>query len=187
MVVTKRNIREKKLLNTKKFDDKKAFGLDKSKDKKKTEKDVKKEKKKNKGEEKGAKAKSTKELRPERSGRKRLRKSGNRNSFAYYIHKVLKTVHPGAEGDKIAKCTLSIKGMAVCDSLVQEIYEKLSREAIDLTRKSKKRTLGSLEIQTAVRLCLPGELAKHAIGDGTKAVTNFQQQRGEGAKRAKTT
>ena len=31
----------------------------------------------------------------------------------------------------------------------------------------------SREIQTAVRLILPGELAKHAVSEGTKAVTKF--------------
>lgn len=31
----------------------------------------------------------------------------------------------------------------------------------------------SREIQTAVRLMLPGELAKHAVSEGTKAVTKF--------------
>ena len=31
----------------------------------------------------------------------------------------------------------------------------------------------SREIQTAVRLVLPGELAKHAVSEGTKAVTKF--------------
>ena len=30
-----------------------------------------------------------------------------------------------------------------------------------------------LEIQTAVRLILPGELAKHAVSEGTRAVTKY--------------
>ena len=34
-------------------------------------------------------------------------------------------------------------------------------------------TLTSREIQTAVRLLLPGELAKHAVSEGTKAVTKY--------------
>lgn len=34
-------------------------------------------------------------------------------------------------------------------------------------------TLTSREVQTAVRLILPGELAKHAVSEGTKAVTKF--------------
>lgn len=36
---------------------------------------------------------------------------------------------------------------------------------------SKKSTISSREIQTAVRLILPGELSKHAISEGTKSVT----------------
>ena len=37
------------------------------------------------------------------------------------------------------------------------------------------RAQTSREIQTAVRLLLPGELAKHAVSEGTKAVTKFTQ------------
>ena len=35
----------------------------------------------------------------------------------------------------------------------------------------KALTLKSREIQTGVRLVLPGELAKHAVSEGTKALT----------------
>lgn len=44
---------------------------------------------------------------------------------------------------------------------------------VQLSRVNKKPTLTSREIQTAVRLVLPGELAKHAVSEGTKAVTKF--------------
>ena len=37
----------------------------------------------------------------------------------------------------------------------------------------KRSTITSREIQTAVRLLLPGELAKHAVSEGTKAVTKY--------------
>jgi histone H2B len=40
-------------------------------------------------------------------------------------------------------------------------------------RYNKRGTLSSREIQTAVRLILPGELAKHAVSEGTKAVTKY--------------
>ena len=33
--------------------------------------------------------------------------------------------------------------------------------------------MSSREIQTAVRLLLPGEVAKHAVNEGTKAVTKY--------------
>ena len=38
---------------------------------------------------------------------------------------------------------------------------------------AQKPTITSREIQTAVRLVLPGELSKHAVSEGTKAVTKF--------------
>ena len=49
----------------------------------------------------------------------------------------------------------------------------LSPLFLQLSRVNKKPTLTSREIQTAVRLVLPGELAKHAVSEGTKAVTKF--------------
>ena len=42
---------------------------------------------------------------------------------------------------------------------------------VELASYSKKSTISSREIQTSVRLILPGELAKHAISEGTKSVT----------------
>ena len=52
-------------------------------------------------------------------------------------------------------------------------FEKIATEASKLARYNKKPTVTSREIQTAVRLILPGELAKHAVSEGTKAVTKF--------------
>ena len=45
---------------------------------------------------------------------------------------------------------------------------------VELASYSKKSTISSREIQTAVRLILPGELAKHAISEGTKSVTKVR-------------
>ena len=52
-------------------------------------------------------------------------------------------------------------------------FEKIATTAAQLSRVNKKPTLTSRKIQTAVRLVLPGELAKHAVSEGTKAVTKF--------------
>lgn len=51
--------------------------------------------------------------------------------------------------------------------------QKIASEAAKLAVYNKKPTVTSREIQTAVRLVLPGELAKHAVSEGTKAVTKF--------------
>ena len=36
-----------------------------------------------------------------------------------------------------------------------------------------KHTISSREVQMAVRLHLPGELSKHVVSEGTKAVTKY--------------
>ena len=50
---------------------------------------------------------------------------------------------------------------------------QMATEAARLALYNKKPTVTSREIQTAIRLILPGELAKHAVSEGTKAVTKF--------------
>ena len=68
---------------------------------------------------------------------------------------------------------ISKRGVSILNSFITDIFERLATEAGKLARYTKKSTLSSREIQTAVRLTLPGELAKHAVSEGTKAVTKF--------------
>lgn len=56
---------------------------------------------------------------------------------------------------------------------MNDTFDRLATEAIRLARYNKKSTMTSREIQTAVRLLLPGELARHAVSEGTKAVTKY--------------
>jgi histone H2B len=98
-------------------------------------------------------------------GKKSHRKKSNYSSYSTYIYKVLKQVHPDTGVSK--------KAMVVMDSFVHDIFERLASEAGRLARYNKKHTISSREIQTAVRLILPGELAKHAVSEGTKAVTKY--------------
>jgi histone H2B len=86
-------------------------------------------------------------------------------SYSSYIYKVLKQVHP--------ETGISKRGMSIMNSFINDIFERIATEASRLARYNKKSTLSSREIQTAVRLMLPGELAKHAVSEGTKAVTKF--------------
>ena len=86
-------------------------------------------------------------------------------SYSSYIYKVLKQVHP--------ETGISKRGMSILNSFINDIFERLALESSRLSRYSKKSTLSSREIQTAVRLLLPGELSKHAVSEGTKAVTKF--------------
>ena len=95
----------------------------------------------------------------ERRHRKRV------ETFSVYIYRVLKQVHP--------ETGISKRSMSIMNSFINDIFEKIALEASKLVRYNKKHTLSSREIQTAVRLLLPGELAKHAVSEGTKAVTKY--------------
>jgi histone H2B len=86
-------------------------------------------------------------------------------TYSTYIYKVLKQVHPDTG--------ISSRGMSIMNSFINDIFERIAGEAARLARYNTKQTLSSREIQTAVRLLLPGELAKHAVSEGTKAVTKF--------------
>ena len=100
-------------------------------------------------------------------GRKKGQKGHKKRkeSYAIYIYKVLKQVHPDTG--------VSSKAMSIMNSFVNDIFERIAAEASRLAHYNKRSTITSREIQTAVRLLLPGELAKHAVSEGTKAVTKY--------------
>ena len=95
----------------------------------------------------------------------RKRRRSRRESYSIYIYKVLKQVHPDTG--------ISSKAMSIMNSFVNDIFERIASEASRLAHYNKKHTITSREIQTAVRLHLPGELSKHAVSEGTKAVTKY--------------
>ena len=97
--------------------------------------------------------------------KKGKKKSKRTESYSSYIYKVLKQVHP--------ETGISKKAMSIMNSFINDIFERVATEAGRLARYNKKATLSSREVQTAVRLVLPGELAKHAVSEGTKAVTKY--------------
>nr|XP_029721668.1 histone H2B-like [Aedes albopictus] len=107
-------------------------------------------------------------------GEKKKKKPRRKESYAIYIwedfrpiyiYKVLKQVHPDTG--------VSSKAMRIMNSFVNDIFERIAAEGSRLAHYKKRSTITSREIQTAVRLLLPGELAKHAVSEGTKAVTKY--------------
>ena len=111
-----------------------------------------------------AKTPSKKSAKTSKSGKKK-RSKRRVETFNTYIYKVLKQVHP--------ETGISKRGMSIMNSFINDVFERVCTEAGKLCRFTKKKTLSSREVQTAVRLVLPGELAKHAVSEGTKAVTKF--------------
>ncbi|KAK9457690.1 histone-fold-containing protein [Dipodascopsis uninucleata] len=96
---------------------------------------------------------------------KKKRSKTRKETYSSYIYKVLKQVHPDTG--------ISNRAMSILNSFVNDIFERIATEASKLAAYNKKSTISSREIQTAVRLILPGELAKHAVSEGTKAVTKY--------------
>jgi histone H2B len=100
---------------------------------------------------------------------KKTKKKRRMESYGTYIYKVLKQVHPDTG--------ISRKGMSIMNSFANDLFHRIATESSQLVRYNRKATLSSREIQTAIRLLLPGELSKHAVSEGTKAVTKYTHSR----------
>ena len=105
---------------------------------------------------------------PKKEGNKDAKgKKRRHETFSVYIYKVLKQVHQ--------ETGISKRSMNIMNSFINDIFERISLEASKLVRYNKKHTLSAREIQSSVKLLLPGELAKHAIIEGAKAVNKISE------------
>ena len=75
------------------------------------------------------------------------RKRRRLETYSSYIYRVLKQVHPDVG--------ISKRAMAIMNSFVNDIFERLSDEAINLARYNNKATLTGAEIQTPALLNNP--------------------------------
>ena len=98
-----------------------------------------------------------------KSAVKKVAKRSRKQSWSTYVHRSLKQINKSV--------TMSSKTMKVMNSFVNDLFDRIATEAATLARVNKKKTLGSREVQTAVRLVLPTELAKHAMAEGARAVS----------------
>lgn len=83
-------------------------------------------------------------------------------TFKSYIHKVLKQVHPDTGITSI--------GMTVSNDIVNDLFHRLASEGSMFVRSAKMKTFNVQAAQSAARVVLAGELAKHAVAEGAKAV-----------------
>uniref|UniRef100_A0AC34Q7H3 Histone H2B n=1 Tax=Panagrolaimus sp. JU765 TaxID=591449 RepID=A0AC34Q7H3_9BILA len=114
------------------------------------------------------------------------RRKTRKETYSVYIYRVLKQVHPDTGisskamsimnsfvNDVFERIAAEASPMSIMNSFVNDVFERIAAEASRLAHYNKRSTISSREIQTAVRLILPGELAKHAVSEGTKAVTKY--------------
>jgi histone H2B len=98
--------------------------------------------------------------------KERVSKKKRTESYSIYIYKVLKQVHP--------QIGISSKSMSIMNSFATDLFTRLTQDAIKLSQFNKNKTLTAREFQTGVRLLIPGELAKHSVSEGTKAVAKYR-------------
>lgn len=90
-------------------------------------------------------------------------------------NKIQKNIMRGGEKRKRNAMTLLSfmkywnKALSIMNGFVNDIFEHIAHCC--LSHYNKRSTIKSREIQTAVRLLLPVELAKHAVSEGSKTVT----------------
>ena len=103
------------------------------------------------------------------AGRPRKKKKKD-HQYKTHMGAVLLQIHPDIK--------LSTTAVATMNSFLNDMFKRIVEEATKLAhrpqRKTKRSWITVREIQTSsCRLLLPGELAKHAISEGTKAVTKY--------------
>jgi histone H2A len=96
---------------------------------------------------------------------KKNRKHKDYTKFSNYIYKVLKQVHPDTRITNYSLEQMNQFVIVIARGIIHE-----GKKVLVLT---DKETMTSREIQYAVRSLIPGELAKHAVSEGVKAVTKY--------------
>ncbi|XP_041043356.1 late histone H2B.L4-like [Carcharodon carcharias] len=112
----------------------------------------------------GASHKASKPTKVIKKPPKKRRKS-RKQSLSTYVYRVLTEVHPSTR--------ILTKATSVINSFTVDIFERIASEASHLIHYNKRHTTSAREIQSAIHPTLPGELAKHSISKGTKAVTKY--------------
>jgi histone H2B len=106
---------------------------------------------------------------PKPKDKKRRRKG--KPSYSSYIYKVLKQVHPDVG--------ISTNSMKVMNGFMESVQARVTAEADRCRAATKSQTLTARDMRTSCRLIFPGELAKHAVSEGTKACCKFQEAGGK--------
>ena len=112
-------------------------------------------------------SRGAKGLKSTKTAKKISRKRKER--FALYIYKVLKE----SSGNKDSK-GINKKAMGIMNSMVFDVFDRLSLQASKLIRSNGKHTLSFREVESSVKLLFPSDLAHHAIQEGRKAVDKFR-------------
>ena len=91
-------------------------------------------------------------------------------NFRGAIHRVLQQVHQGTR--------ITLEAVNEINLILHKVGQKLTHDADLLVKNSHRQTVSARDIQSAVRLNLRPAIAKHAISEGTKAITKYSTSTG---------
>lgn len=100
-------------------------------------------------------------------GNKKMPSTKRRSEGTYsrYVYKVMKRVHPDLG--------ISAQTISATNGIVDHVASRLVEQSRVVAKLGKKTTLSARHVQAATKIVLPLELAKHAVSEGTRAVTKF--------------
>ena len=100
------------------------------------------------------------------SSRGGRRHKKDQEDFRNYLFKILKEIY--------SDTGITRQAMDALNSLINYLFELIATEASSIMTESNRTILTANDIQTAIRRLLPGELQKHAVSEGTKAIVKFK-------------
>ena len=112
-----------------------------------------------------AKTPSKKAAKAPKKATKALRTRKGVESYKSYIFKVLKDSNP--------KLGIGKKAMDIMNSYATDSFKRIAAEAGNLAQYTEKKTFSSHEVEAAVKLLLPKDLAKYAITKGEAALAKY--------------
>jgi histone H2B len=111
--------------------------------------------------------KSTKSRKSAKGSKRGSSKKVSR-SFQVYILRIIRQIHGTHMG-------VSSAGMAILNSFVSEMFQRIGSEAGALVAAGKTHTMGAREVAAAVRFALPGELGRNAAVEAAKSVAKYTE------------
>merc|ERR1712232_169398 len=110
---------------------------------------------------------------PEMKGKK-SESSKVKTYFGSYISKIMKQVN--------SEMKLGRSALNVIDSIIFETFLQFSDVMVSLKAKEKAKTLSTKDVQAAVKLICNGELQKHCLMEGAKAIVKYTENTGKKTK-----
>ncbi|KAM4835624.1 histone H2B 7-like [Thomomys bottae] len=85
------------------------------------------------------------------------------------IYKLLKQIHPQAG--------ITTEAMSIMNAFVNDTFDRVANEAFRLAHCNRRASITSKEIQTAVRLLLPEELAEKAVSECQRPLAKHKRSK----------